>query len=124
MRSRQLRRGSFFSRRFSQSPRSLRFESLEDRRLLSADPIASNSIEFVDDPVVQTSTDYGIIGEALWKLSESTDGSLYGMGRQQLETLFQYQGDKVAVEVHTDGDSAAGQRRAFCFWYKRVKHVR
>jgi hypothetical protein len=67
--------------------RHLRVESLEDRRMLSAIPVTPNSISLVEGAIVQTEQSYGKLGEALWQLSESADGSLYGMSKEELAFL-------------------------------------
>lgn len=85
--------------------RNLRFESLEDRRVLSAIPLTANSISLVESSIAQTAPTYGKLGEALWQLTESADGSLYGMSKEDLASIIPYRDDEVAVQNFlADGD--------------------
>jgi hypothetical protein len=72
--------------------------------MLSAIPVMPNSISVVEGPIVQTAPSYGKLGEALWQLAESADGSLYGMSKEDLATIIPYRDDEIAVQILADGD--------------------
>ncbi|MEX0613041.1 MAG: S8 family serine peptidase [Pirellulales bacterium] len=60
----------------------------------------------VDSSIVQPAPSYGKIGEALWRLTESTDGSLNGITRQDLQTLLQLRDDEIGLEITANGNPA------------------